>query len=70
MNYIKMALIIMGSALMAGGGVAQTTHDPWTIGIAIIINIGTTLTGLLMQSPLPRKEWTEEERAAKQPEVK
>lgn len=63
--YVKGFLIIIASALVAGGGVATTSHDLWTIGIAVLVNIGTTLGGLLLQSPLPRKEWTDEERAAK-----
>lgn len=64
-SYAKMALIIVASALVAGGGVATTSHDLWTIGVAVLVNIGTTLGGLLIQSPLPRKEWSDEERAAK-----
>lgn len=64
---LKGALIVFASALVAAGGVATTTHDPWTIGIAVMVNVGTTLLGLLMPSPLARKEWTEEERAAKLP---
>jgi hypothetical protein len=63
--YVKMALVIIASALVAGGGVATTTHDLWTIGVAVLVNVGTTLGGLLIQSPLPRKEWTDEQRAAK-----
>jgi len=63
--YVKMALVIVASALVAGGGVATTSHDPWVIAVAVLVNIGTTLGGLLIQSPLPRKEWTDEERAAK-----
>lgn len=63
--YARGALIVIASALVAGGGVATTSHDLWTIGVAVLVNIGTTLGGLLLQSPLPRKEWSEEERAAK-----
>jgi hypothetical protein len=62
---VKMSLIILASALVAGGGVATTTHDLWTISVAVLVNIGTTLGGLLIQSPLPRKEWTDEQRAEK-----
>ena len=63
--YIKGFLVVFASALVAAGGVAATSHDLWTIGVAVMVNIGTTLGGLLLQSPLPRKEWSDEERAAK-----
>lgn len=63
--YVKGFLVVFASALVAAGGVAATSHDLWTIGVAVMVNIGTTLGGLLLQSPLPRKEWTEDQRAAK-----
>jgi len=63
--YLKGFLMVFASALVAAGGVAATSHDLWTIGVAVMVNIGTTLGGLLLQSPLPRKEWTAEERVAK-----
>lgn len=71
--YVKGALIILGAALAQVGVTATpivavrvpTTLDLWVIGIAALANIGTTLIALLIQSPIPRKEWTDEERAAK-----
>ena len=63
-SYLKGFLIILASALVAGGGVATTSHDLWTIGVAVLVNIGTTLGGLLLQSPLHRKKWAAEQRAA------
>lgn len=63
-GYPKMALIVFASALVAGGGVAATSHDTWAISVAVLINIGTTLGALLIPSPIPRKEWTADERAA------
>lgn len=62
--YAKGVLITVASAMICAGGVATTTHDLWTIGIAVMINVGTTVLGLLLPSPLPRKEWTEAERTA------
>jgi len=63
-GYPRIALTVFASALVAGGGIATTTHDWWAIAVAVLINIGTTLGALLLPSPLPRKEWTAEERAA------
>lgn len=63
-GYPKMALIVFASALVAGGGVAATSHDIWAISVAVLINVGTTLGALLIPSPIPRKEWTSDERAA------
>lgn len=63
-QYLKGALIILASAMIAFATTATQTHDPWTIGLAVIGSIGTTTLALLMQSPLPRKEWTDEEREA------
>lgn len=63
--YLNGGLIVLFSALGAGAAVATTTHDPWTIGLAAIINLSTTTLALLTKSPLPRKEWTEEERAGR-----
>ena len=71
--YAKAFLIILGAALAQVGVTATpivavrvpTTLDIWIIGLAVLANIGTTLTALLIQSPIPRKEWTDEERAAK-----
>lgn len=63
-GYIKITFIVFAAALVAGGGVAATSHDPWAISVAVLINIGTTLGALLAPSPLPRKEWTAEQRAA------
>lgn len=64
--YLKGFLIILASALGAGAAVAATTHDLWPISLAVIMNISATTIALLTQSPLPRKEWTEEERAVKE----
>ena len=63
--YLKSILVVLASAMVCAGGVATTTHDVWTIGIAVMVNVGTTVLGLVMPSPLPRKEWTDEERAVK-----
>ncbi len=63
--YLRGFLVVMASAMVAGSGVAATSHDPWTIGIAIMSNVGGTILALLLPSPLPRKEWTDEERQAK-----
>lgn len=63
--YLKGFLVVLASAMVCAGGVATTTHDPWTIGIAVMVNVGTTVLGLVMPSPIPRKEWTDEERLAK-----
>lgn len=63
--YIKGILIVLASAMGAGAAVAATTHDIWTISLAVIANVSTTTIALVMQSPIPRKEWTEEERAGK-----
>ena len=63
-GYRRIALLVLASALVAGGGVAATTHDWWAILVAALINVGTTLGALMLPSPLPRKEWTAEERAA------
>ena len=62
--YVKGFLIILASAMGAGAAVASTTHDIWTIALAVIANVSTTTIALVMQSPIPRKEWTQEERAA------
>lgn len=62
--YAKGVLVVLASAMVCAGGVATTTHDPLTIGIAVMVNVGTTILGLVMPSPIPRKEWTDEERAA------
>lgn len=61
--YIKGAVIILASALGAGAAMAATTHDPWAITVAVVMNLSATTIALITQSPLPRKEWTEEERA-------
>ena len=71
--YLKSALIVLASALAQVGVTATpivalripTTLDLWVIGLAVIVNIASTSLALLLQSPLPRKEWTDEERAAK-----
>lgn len=60
---LKGTLVVIASAMVCAGGVAATTHDLLTIGIAVMVNIGTTVLGLVMPSPIPRKEWTDEERA-------
>lgn len=62
--YLKGVLVVAASAMVCAGGVATTTHDPWTIGIAVMVNVGTTVLGLIMPSPIPRKEWTADERTA------
>jgi hypothetical protein len=64
-QYVKGVLIIFGSALVAGTGVAVTSHDPWVIVIAVLANIGSTILALIVQSPIPREPWTPEERQAK-----
>jgi len=69
--YAKGILIVLASAMGAGAAVAATTHEVWTISLAVIANISTTTIALIMQSPLPRKEWTDDQRKAVQPtEVK
>lgn len=62
--YAKGALIVLASALGAGAAMAATTHDPWAITVAVIMNLSATTVALITQSPIPRKEWTPEERAA------
>lgn len=73
--YLKGFLIVFASALgsgsaitttiVVGGGRVPTTIDIWIISLAVATNIATTVLALVTQSPLPRKEWTEQERAAK-----
>ena len=47
-----------------------STLDIWVISLAVMANIAGTTIALLTQSPLPRREWTAEERTAKmQPQV-
>jgi len=75
--YLKGALIILASALAQIGVTAApivavrvpAALDIWVIALAVITNIASTSLALLLQSPLPRKEWTDEERAAKAAEV-
>lgn len=70
-QYLKGFLVVLASALAQVGVTATpivavrvpTAIDFWVIGLAVLVNVSTTLTGLMMQSPLPRKEWTEEDRA-------
>lgn len=73
--YAKGLLIVLASALGAGsaiattivvgGGRVPTALDIWVIILAVATNIAATSIALLTQSPLPRKEWTEEERQTK-----
>jgi len=71
--YAKAVLIVLASALAQIGVTATpivavripTTLDLWVIALAVIANVASTSLALLLQSPLPRKEWTDEERAAK-----
>lgn len=63
--YFNLFLSAAAAAAAAGAAVATTTHDPWPISIASIAALATSIAQQLRPSPLPRKEWTDEERAAK-----
>jgi len=62
-NYINLSLSALAGAAISGAGVAATTHDPWPIGAASISGFAIAVAQHLRQ--LPRKEWTDEERAEK-----
>jgi hypothetical protein len=55
----------LATTIVVGGGRVPTTLDLWVISLGVLTNVATTSLALLTQSPIPRKEWTEEERAAK-----
>lgn len=71
--YLKGFMIVLSSALAQVGVTATpivsvrvpTALDIWVISLAVMTNIATTVLALVTQSPLPRKEWTQEERLAK-----
>ena len=62
-NYINLGISALAGGAASGGAVAATTHDPWPIGAAAVTGFAIAITQHLRQ--IPRKEWTEEERAAK-----
>jgi hypothetical protein len=61
--YVNLVLSALAAAIVAGTGVAATTHDPWPIGVAALSALAVAVIQHLRQ--LPRQEWTEEQRAAK-----
>jgi hypothetical protein len=71
--YVKGFLIIFASAIGQLSATATpivatripTTLDLWVVSLAVLANIAGTTLALVTQSPLPRKEWTDEERQAK-----